>query len=152
LLLTNDKTIIDIKNDSELIGFITKVNQNTYYLEITLDQIDKFDINTSSKIATSIPFEHKQDINLTLNKDILFHELLLLVKTIQKEIDQKINISMEFLEEYTNESLKTLNKKAYLISLKFQSLENSISKEDIKPIREKILTELKNQLDIDLKQ
>ena len=133
------------------VGFIKYSLQNSIYFEINLEKLIEIPQHTNSEIIIKIPFEHEQIFNLIVNKELLLRDIEKLISSV-KPNDLNTNVITNFIEEYSNTLLESVNKKSYLLSLKIQSLANPVSKEEFKPIKEKILKLLKTRLNIEIKE
>ena len=106
---------------------------------------------SNTNLLTGIPFEHEQLINLIVNENVLFNDIEQVINTV-KSVNKNTKIIVDFIEEYKDEILEKSKKKSYLISLKIQNLLNPVSKDEFKPIKEKVLKLLKSNLEIELKE
>jgi len=150
LTSTDDKKIINLMLRENNLGFIKFANNRTIYFEINLDRLLNIEKATNEKLITKVPFEHEQIVNLVVNKNILFSEIQKIIDQV-KSNTKDINVLSNFLEDYSDEILNNAEKKSYLLSLKIQSLVSPVSKEDFKPIKEKVLDLLNKNLGITLK-
>ena len=148
---SEDKQIIYLMVEKTQVGFIKYSLQNSIYFEINLEKLIEIPQHTNSEIIIKIPIEHEQIFNLIVNKGLLLRDIEKLISSV-KPNDLNTNVITNFIEEYSNTLLESVNKKSYLLSLKIQSLANPVSKEEFKPIKEKILKLLKTRLNIEIKE
>jgi len=147
---TDDKKNITLMVKEMQVGFIKNTSKDSIYFEIDLEKLINIDTTNNQSLITKIPFEHEQIFNLVVQKQVLYSEIVKIISSVVSEKDN-VNILSNFIEEYTDTVMEKLNKKSYLISLKIQSLVDPVSKDDFKPIKEKALELLKNNLNIELK-
>ena len=151
LNLSDNKRYINIMISKTQIGFIKYSLNNSLYCEVNLEELLKSPKENSVNLLTNIPFEHEQLFNLVVNENVLFNDIEKVINTV-KTFNKDTKIKTDFIEEYKDEILAKSKKKSYLISLKIQNLLNPVSKEEFKPIKEKVLKLLRSNLEIELKE